>query len=585
MKRLPLLLICCLFISPALAISFNFQDPVDPNTTFGSYSVSSTLSKAWLRGNPGGNNYIYLYDAQSGAPCPACRAVFRNTAPDATTYSAATLISFDAETSSGYAGCAAVLFNSAGAEIGVLNPSTTISNAHLGRWEVRTFGSNAYLYINGVQNDSVSGLSANPAYIGWGHSAVGSNWATSIWDEYVYGQTENKIVLSLPESQDDMTIILDDIINDANDGIAYGSNGTQIDANYLYGRFATGNSTIGNTTPLNETINLVYYSTGTIYAQNYTGNSYSGQIAIDIKAILIDAGAPDGYYALTVPGTGAYSNMILKRSTGATVQFDKEFYSIGDDATITWTAEADYWDTTAYSYKMAVMDVFGQWKGTNQTATTQSGSYTFQWESTNDPGVYYALMIATSKTTGKEYIIGIDVAELSSYAGYGGYVNDAQTGTTISGAFVNITQGGTSGNSTSGFDGNWTSGTVFSTGAVLELNATASGYVPYNYSWTPLAARTVSDLNISLVPASPAFTGLAIGGVDRDFLYGRPIQGATVTVRNISTGEYYTKLTSMTGWYLCDDGSSCMLQTKTPYDIWAYKIGYTNSTTEQEVTT
>jgi hypothetical protein len=197
-----------------------------------------------------------------------------------------------------------------------------------------------------------------------------------------------------------------------------------------------------------------------------------------------------------MPGTGAYSNVIVKKSNGATVSFNSDTFSTGDTATIiTYVATGGYWDTSTFDYKLSL---YGLTTGyvENYTITSQSGSFTHSWESTDTPGVYYALLYATSKATGKESILGLDWATLSSYAGYSGYVNNAQTGLPIVGAFVNTTQDGVSGNSTSGFDGNWSSGSVFSTGAILTINASASGYIPYNYSWTPLAARTVTGLNI-----------------------------------------------------------------------------------------
>jgi hypothetical protein len=39
----------------------------------------------------------------------------------------------------------------------------------------------------------------------------------------------------------------------------------------------------------------------------------------------------------------------------------------------------------------------------------------------------------------------------------------------------------------------------------------------------------------------------------------------------------------MTGWYLNDE-TDCLFQSKTPYDVWAYKLGYSNSTIEKAVT-
>jgi hypothetical protein len=131
-------------------------------------------------------------------------------------------------------------------------------------------------------------------------------------------------------------------------------------------------------------------------------------------------------------------------------------------------------------------------------------------------------------------------------------------------------------NVNSSTDGNYTTG-GFITGAALTVNASGSGYRQYNYSFTPLVSKTVS-LNISLVPSSPTFSSTSIGGVDRDTVYGQPISGARVTVRNTSTSESYYQTTSFTGWYLCDAGATCTITAARPYDVWGSIAGWANST-------
>jgi hypothetical protein len=46
---------------------------------------------------------------------------------------------------------------------------------------------------------------------------------------------------------------------------------------------------------------------------------------------------------------------------------------------------------------------------------------------------------------------------------------------------------------------------------------------------------------------------------------------------NASNGESYTKTTNNAGYYLCDEGASCFLTTKRPYDVWGEKARYDNS--------
>jgi hypothetical protein len=104
-------------------------------------------------------------------------------------------------------------------------------------------------------------------------------------------------------------------------------------------------------------------------------------------------------------------------------------------------------------------------------------------------------------------------------------------------------------------------------------------------TFVPLATKTIY-LNISLNSTSPVYTGLGIGGIARDGIfsggvisngYGRPISGATVYLKNTTSGELYTKTTNNAGWYLCDEGASCFLTTKRPYNVWGQKLGYSNS--------
>jgi hypothetical protein len=120
----------------------------------------------------------------------------------------------------------------------------------------------------------------------------------------------------------------------------------------------------------------------------------------------------------------------------------------------------------------------------------------------------------------------------------------------------------------------------------MIINVAKSGYFTYNTSITPLSPQTYV-LNISMNRTTPAYTGEAIGGIYRDgYLsngmvyqgYGTPIAGGTILITNITTGESYTQTTNPFGWYMCDEGSSCVLTTKRPYNLVGSKLGYMTST-------
>lgn len=575
MKRLLLVIsVLAMLVLPVAATNLNFQNPGDMNSILLSpwcdsgATACGVTSLSFVESTTGGNNYYNVSGNKGAAARILVLAV--NPSPSVETYAAATLVGVQSSS------VASVTLLDANRNL--MWRADTGGAPGAGRYEMKIVGGTATAYANGVPYSVNNTMTINPSYIGFG-AAVGLTDANTYgrWDDYVYGASENKYVLGLPETN--AFVVLDDVTSDGSDGLYNVTSGTQVDANYMYGTWSRGNLS----TPLtNESIQLVNYQTGAVYATNYTGTAYTGTVKINIKTSLIDANAPGGWYALTIPGTSAYSNQILKRSNGASVTWDRDTYSTGDTGTvITVVADGGYWDTTTYDYKLGVMDIYGVFHGANTTVTTQTQTITHDWAETDNPGVYYAILFAT-KDDGTQYIFGLDYAELDSVFSLSGYVNDAQTGLTLSGANLNFTQGATIVDTTSGIDGNY-SATGFATGAPLVVNATATNYVQYVYSFTPLAAKSVS-MNVSLVPASPTLSGLGIGGVARDVIYGRPIQDAFVTVTNTTTAEEYIKTTSMTGWYLCDEGASCFLQTKTPYSVWGNKTGYANSTVYSAVT-
>jgi hypothetical protein len=297
-----------------------------------------------------------------------------------------------------------------------------------------------------------------------------------------------------------------------------------------------------------------------------------------------NANAQYGWYHTTVTGSGSTSADILYSGGGASIAYDEVSYSQNQLATMTYSINGGSWDPGSYSYKVAIMSGnTGQFIH-NESISLQSGTKTYTWTTSDTQGVYYAALIATPTTGGQDIWMGIDWADVNAYVTFTGYVNGAETNAVLSGADVNFTQGSTVSHSVTIADGNYTA-TGFLTGATMMINVTKSGYSQYNVSLIPLAAGS-KTVNITLNSTTPTYTGLGIGGVARTGVrtgdtvtsgYGQPIEGATVFVQNTSTWEYYTRPTNMAGWYLCDEGASCFLTTKRPYDIWGSKIGYSNS--------
>jgi hypothetical protein len=589
-KRLLTLLLIVALVGIASATSLNFQNPGDISHTtyigYGNGAIAGKNYSGWSESLTGGNNYytagIYV-DGISNYKF-AGRAL---SSPFATTYSAATLVAFHS-------------VSGAGPEIIVFdvnkNPiySYPIPSPATVTYEVKVVGGVVKIYKNGVLLTSSGSLGVNPSYIAYGvGNTVGYNpageWGYANWDNYIYGDDEEKLVLALPESDNDAFIILDDFVNDANDGLYNTTSGTQANANYMTGVWSRGNVT---GVPLeNQTINLVHYDTGTIYATNYTGSAFTGTVSIDIKTLLIDAGAPDGYYALTSPGTFSTSNMILKRSTGATITFDKDDYSVDDKATVTWDVQTgDYWDTSLYSYRVFIRDLYGVEK-VSYAVTERTGSFEYLFNIADDPGVYIAVITAAPRAGGNPLYIGTDYAELSQYGVISGFINDG-LGTGISGANVTFEQGSYTSVVTSGYDGNFTTLPFFITGTELTCNITATGHRQHYYTILPRSTKT-KYINFTLPIEPTSVTGLGIDGVAMEgYLtpgtnnivngYGNPIPFATVNITNTTTMESYTKIATVTGWYMCDIGASCDLVFDQTYDVEGSKVGYQNSSIYQK---
>jgi hypothetical protein len=117
------------------------------------------------------------------------------------------------------------------------------------------------------------------------------------------------------------------------------------------------------------------------------------------------------------------------------------------------------------------------------------------------------------------------------------------------------------------------------------VNVTDFGYNPYQYSFVPLSSGTKRNLNLTVCPSAGSGDngGLGIGGVIRDATIGRPIEGANVSLTNVSNTQQYFKLTNIAGGYLCDVGTSCTLVSGRVYVVNASKIGY-NTSVDYQVT-
>lgn len=580
MKRLLLGILLLALAVPVMATSLNFQNPTDSNSVIAYKNGDpSSSSYSWVESATGGNNYISTSAVgSSGIGWKSEGMYVMLPSPLATTYAAATIPSISHDSW----GCGGVLLLDSDRNLLWRYPSeewTYWRPAAGSRIEFKYNGGTAYIYDDGALVASKV-MVTTPSYVGFGSDVCAVTGSSTVGvDHYTYGSSENKYTTGLPES-DDMFILLKDQSNPAASGLAFGVNNTIVQSQFFTGTWSRGSAAVPPEPLANETIHLVNYDTGTAYATNYTGTAYTGDVTIDMQTQLFNAGAPYGRYALTIDGSGQYSNVLIYRGTGATIAFDKDEYQPGDTANTTYTIDGPYWSGTN-TYRV---DIISGTTGSvihTQGISLQSGTDTYEFTSDNPQGVYYAVVIANDGTN--DIWMGLDYAELNPYLTFTGYVND-ENGVVLSGANVNITQNSIVTNSTTIADGHYAA-TGFYNGASTLLNITKPGYTQYYASLIPPVAKLI-PLNFTLVNSTPTYTGLGIGGVARDgiltgiaitFGYGRPISGATVHVVNTTNGEHYTKTTNTAGYYLCDEGASCYLTTKRPYDVWGEKLRYNNS--------
>lgn len=554
MKRLLLALVLCLVVGAgAGATQVTFQNAADvttrTNCTVGGYC-------SWNPAEPsGGNSAYYINSGVAG------NDVYNILASSSqTTYAAGTLVS----------SCSAF----GASRIGLMTSSKTLtgmgsfSMSTSGRYEIYSYGTSASLYKDGIHVSDIT-IANNPFYVGFGaYSWSGGAIGCALWDDIVYGDTENKYIIGAPATN--LFVIKKDMISPAASGL-YFINDTLVSNSNMTNTWARGNVTYAG----NETIVLQNVETGTNYGTRYTGTASAGTVSWALADEIFNSGAPYGRYYVTIPGSGAYSEEIWYLGSGATISFDKSDYSGQDTATMTYNVLGAYWDTSTYSYSIDVVSGTTGATMHSEAISASSGTSSYTFASTDPLGVYYGIVKATKHSDGSVIWMNYDYAELTSYVTIEGYINDAETGLPINNAHINITQNSIINNLTTTADGNC-SATYYLSGAPITINATAPLHRQYTYTFTPLSAQTI-NLNITLTNLTPSITGLGIGGVARDTAYGRPLASVSVWLINTTNAETNTKSTSMTGWYLCDEGTTCFLTTKRPYEVWGSKIGYSNS--------
>jgi hypothetical protein len=282
------------------------------------------------------------------------------------------------------------------------------------------------------------------------------------------------------------------------------------------------------------------------------------------------------YWVTLYDGTAVKSqDYFYVLGTGATVTWGSPSYPTGSAATVSYSISSSYYDTATYNYEIKILDAYGTVKKT-QTISGSSGSISFTMDSSTYPdGIYYAEIIAVKKSDSSEIVMNYGITEINSYIPISGYVVD-QNNAALQGASVNVTQGTSTLVSTSNASGYFSSSNNWLSGSQINVTTNLSGYATDYNLFTPLAADTI-ELNITLVADNRTYSGVAIGGVNKDTQYHSTIPGATVYERiNGSSAAPAITTANAAAYYRFDN-----LVNGTVYDVWSSKAGYGNSTVEQ----
>ena len=442
----------------------------------------------------------------------------------------------------------AAVTNSARLQINLYDSSSALmwtqagGSAPLARYEMKMVGGQAILYRDGISIGTSGVLGSNPSYVSWSNTGSGS------LDDFVFGDSDGHYVFGMPEAN--AYVIERDFTNPSASGF-YTYSGTLINSNNMTTTFSKDNGD-------NETVFLANTDTGTVYATYYTGTAYTGSIAWDLNA-LFNANAPMGRYRTYIPGHG-FSQSIFYIGSGASINFNSHTYSQGDTATITYAVSTGaYWNPTLYNYQIVIQDIYANVKST-QPLTTQTGSVSYLWKTTDDPNIYYAIIEAVDKTTGKVVWMNFDYTTINSYTTFSGVVHDGQTEAVIPGANVSISQGSISSNTITPSGGSY-SATGFYSGVATLINVTEGNYTPYRVYITPMKGGAI-PLDFTIYPNPASVTGVGVGGVVRTGVlsginvtqgYGEPIPFAQVWFVNATTHENYYTISNSVGGYLIDE--------------------------------
>jgi len=233
------------------------------------------------------------------------------------------------------------------------------------------------------------------------------------------------------------------------------------------------------------------------------------------------------------------------------IDIEKDQYGIGDTMSVSYFLDDP--DFTANDYYIRIYDAGGEIKETREI-TTSSGTEefeTFGYES----GTAFAVLIkdtspaATYEDDRDLVELGYDVTNMMEGVFIHGTTYNAETGQPLPNVSVVFTQGGKSYETTSDVNGTYNfeyqSGTgdittnttaKFAVDALIQVNASKSGYWHDNFSFTPLRSGTLT-IDLYLLPncENLTHTGYTIAGMTLSYPFHQAVGDASVHIENETT--------------------------------------------------
>lgn len=285
-----------------------------------------------------------------------------------------------------------------------------------------------------------------------------------------------------------------------------------------------------------------------------------------------------GTYNVSLKASNPYHNSTQNGTVivtdPATTSWDAASKPSNSNGYLTYSITNGYWDNSSYSYAISIYDIDSLLKVT-KAITSQNGVETFYFDSSQYPsGYYFAYLSRTLLLPGSEPVILNTPSriEIANFIVLSGYVFNAENGTPVT-ANVSINQSATFNNSVANSSGYYTTDpTQFTVNTNLTYNVTKTSYRQFINTWLPQTSKTYTNLNISLIPTNPTFSGASVGGRFLKKPYNTPINGVTVTISNATWST--TNVTNTWGYYRFDN-----LNSGSQYSIYGTKSGYTISQT------